>query len=304
MKNLKNYLIRLFIVITVVMALLNSVIQSVFETITVNITKNSVMVLALFLCFAASLLVLAVGTVIFVRTTSKKVEEENIRYNKERNMLFANISHDLKTPITTIMGFSKALFDDVASESEKKELLNSIYEKSKRVNELLDLMFQYTKLNGFDFEMKLQETDVGRIIKETIALYYNEFEQRNIEINIEIPEKSIKRNLDRVEFGRAISNLLINAYRHNKIGSKVAIRLEEDDCIKVIVADNGEIIRVDMQEGIFNPFVCEDQSRNSKGGSGLGLAITKEIVKKHGGKIYIDSNIDGYTKGFVIELYE
>jgi signal transduction histidine kinase len=300
MKNLKKYLIHLFIVITVVMALLNSVIKSVFETITVNITSESVMALSLFFYFAASLLVLAIGTVTFIRKTSKKVEEENIRYNKERNMLFANISHDLKTPITTIMGFSKALYDDVPNEVDKKELLNSIHEKSKKVNELLDLMFQYTKLNGLDFDMKLQETDVGRIIKETIALYYNEFEQKNIEINIEIPEKPIKRNLDRVEFGRAISNLLINAYRHNKIGSKVAIRLEEEEWIKIIVADNGEIIRTDMQEDIFNPFVCEDESRNSKGGSGLGLAITKKIVEKHGGKIYIDSNIDGYTKGFII----
>lgn len=304
MKYIKKYLIRLFIVITVVMSLLNSVIQSVFEIITVSITTKSVMVLALFFYLAASFLVLSVGTVIFVRKTSKKVEEENIRYNQERNMLFANISHDLKTPITTIMGFAKALYDDVVNESEKKELLNSIYEKSKKVNELLDLMFQYTKLNGLDFEMKLQEADVGRIIKETIALYYNEFEQRNIEINIEIPEKPIEINLDRVEFSRAISNLLINAYRHNMIGSKVAIRLEEEDRIKVIVADNGDIIRADMQEEIFNPFVCEDESRNSKGGSGLGLAITKKIIEKHGGKIYIDSNIDGYTKGFVIELYK
>ena len=302
MKTLKKYLIHIFIVITVVMALLNSAIENIFDTAAANITSKSMMALALILYLTAVLIVLAVGCLIFVRKTSKKVEEENIRYNQERNMLFANISHDLKTPITTIMGFSKALYDDVVNEAEKKELLNSIYEKSKKVNELLDLMFQYTKLNGLDFEMKREETDVGRILKEITALYYNEFEQRNMEVNIEIPEKPIKRNLDRVEFSRAISNLIINAYRHNKIGSKVAIRLEEDDLIKVIVADNGESIRAEMQEEIFNPFICEDESRNSKGGSGLGLAITKKIIEKHGGKIYIDSNIDGYTKGFVIEL--
>jgi len=302
MKTLKKYLIHIFIVITVVMALLNSAIENIFDTAAANITSKGMMALALILYLTAVLIVLAVGCLIFVRKTSKKVEEENIRYNQERNMLFANISHDLKTPITTIMGFSKALYDDVVNEAEKKELLNSIYEKSKKVNELLDLMFQYTKLNGLDFEMKREETDVGRILKEITALYYNEFEQRNMEVNIEIPEKPIKRNLDRVEFSRAISNLIINAYRHNKIGSKVAIRLEEDDLIKVIVADNGESIRAEMQEEIFNPFICEDESRNSKGGSGLGLAITKKIIEKHGGKIYIDSNIDGYTKGFVIEL--
>lgn len=302
MKNLKKYLIRLFILVTAAMAILNSVIQSVFETKAENIINRSMMLQALFLYFAASLLVLAIGAVIFIRMTSKKIEEENIRNNKERNMLFANISHDLKTPITTIMGFSKALYDGMVNEAEKRELLNSIYEKSQRVNELLDLMFQYTKLNGLDFEMKLEETDIGRIIKETTALYYNEFEKRNIEINIEIPERPIKGNLDRVEFSRAVSNLIINAYQHNKPGNKVSIWLEENDCIKIMVADNGEKIKEDMKKDIFNPFICGDASRNSKGGSGLGLAITKKIIEKHGGKIYIDSNVDGYTKGFVIEI--
>ncbi|MCB2343078.1 sensor histidine kinase [Clostridium estertheticum] len=302
MKTLKKHLIVIFITLTVAMAFLNSIINSVFNTIAENITNEYMMGLALIIYFIAVILVLVIGAILFVHLISKKIKEENIRYNKEKNILFANIAHDLKTPITTIMGFSKALYDEVVDETEKKELLNSIYGKSKRVNELLDLMFQYAKLDGVDFEMKLQELDVGRLIRETIALYYNEFEGKSIEINIEMPEKPIKLNLDNVEFSRAISNLIINAYRHNKPGSKVAVRLEEDDGIKIIVADNGENIDDEMKEAIFNPFICGDESRNSKEGSGLGLAITKKIVEKHGGKIFIDSNIDGYTKGFVVQL--
>jgi len=302
MKALKKYLTFIFIAITVAMALMNSIIESVFSTVVAKITNEYMMGLTLILYFSAIILVLVIGIILFVRLISKKIKEENIRYNKERSMLFANIAHDLKTPITTIMGFSKALYDEVVDETQKKELLNSIYGKSKRVNELLDLMFQYAKLDGLDFEMRLQELDVGRLIRETIALYYNEFEGKNIEINIEIPEKPIKLNLDNVEFSRAISNLVINAYRHNKPGSKVAIRLEEDDGIKIIVADNGENINDEMKKAIFNPFTCGDESRSSKEGSGLGLAITKKIVEKHGGKIFIDSNVDGYTKAFVIKL--
>lgn len=303
MKTLKKYLVGLFIVITVTMALLNSMIESVFDTVAVNITDERMMKLVLILYFTATIVVLVLGVIIFVRLVSKKIEKENIRYSQERSMLVANITHDLKTPITTIMGFSKALYDDeVTDRTEKKELLNSIYGKSKKVNELLDLMFQYTKLDGLDYEMKLQEQDVGRLIKEVIALHYNEFEEKNIEINIEIPGKSIKRNLDNVEFCRAISNLLINAYRHNKSGNKVVIRLEEDVGIRITVADNGQNISDEMKEVIFNPFICGDESRNSKGGSGLGLAITKKIVENHGGRIFIDSDIDGYTKGFVVQF--
>jgi signal transduction histidine kinase len=176
------------------------------------------------------------------------------------------------------------------------------YGKSKKVNELLDLMFQYAKLDSLDFEMKLQEVDLGRLIRDAVALHYNEFEIKNIELNIEIPQKPIKKELDNLEFSRAISNLIVNAYKHNKNGSKVNIRLEDNDGIKIIVADNGENIADEIKETIFNPFICGDESRNSKAGSGLGLAITKKIIDKHGGKIFIDSNIEGYTKAFVIEL--
>ena len=303
MKTLKKYLTYIFIAITVAIASLNSIIESVFNTVAANITNEHKMRLALILYFTAVILVLVIGVILFVHLISKKIKEENIRYNQERSMLFANIAHDLKTPITTIMGFSKALYDEVVDETQKKELLNSIYGKSKRVNELIDLMFQYAKLDALDFEMRLKELDVGILIKETIALYYNEFERKNIEINIEIPEKPIKINLDNLEFSRAISNLIINAYRHNKPGSKVEIRLEEDDdSIKVIVADNGEKIEGEMKKTIFNPFICGDESRNSKEGSGLGLAITKKIVEKHGWEIFIESNIEGYTKAFVIKL--
>lgn len=302
MEKLKKYLIGIFIGITVPMAILNSIIDSIFDSIATNITNEFMMIVALILYLCAGILVLGCGVALFVYLTSKKIKEENIRYNQERSMLFANIAHDLKTPMTTIMGFSKALHDDVVKENEKKELLDSIYGKSKRVNELLDLMFQYAKLDGTNFEMKLEEIDLGRLIRETTALHYNEFERKNIEINIEIPEKPIKKNLDSLEFSRAISNLIINGYRHNKTGSKVDIILEEDNGIKIIVADNGEKINDEVKKTIFNPFICGDESRNSKEGSGLGLAITKKIVEKHGGKIYIDSNIEGYTKAFVIKL--
>ena len=178
MKTLKKYLIGIFIAITVSMTFLNSIIESVFNSVAAKITNEHIMGLALMLYFIAVSLVLVIGVILFVHLISKKIKEENIRYNQERNMLFANIAHDLKTPITTIMGFSKALYDEVVDETQKKELLNSIYGKSKRVNELLDLMFQYSKLDGLEFEMKLQELDVGRLIRETIALYYNEFEER------------------------------------------------------------------------------------------------------------------------------
>ena len=112
----------------------------------------------------------------------------------------------------------------------------------------------------------------------------------------------------RIEFDnkrleRAIGNLIINSVKYNKKGTKFLVSLKkEEDKVKIIVSDDGIGLSEEIKKHIFNPFVREEKSRNSKkGGSGLGLTISKEIVEKHGGTIYLS---DGPLKGcnFVIEL--
>ncbi len=88
------------------------------------------------------------------------------------------------------------------------------------------------------------------------------------------------------EFSRALSNLIINAYRHNPENAKVMIQLENNIGVKITIADNGYAINDDT---IFDPFVCDDESRSTMGGSGLGLAIAKKIIEQHGGRLYVDS---------------
>lgn len=220
MKELKNYIIILFIAITLSIALLNSLANDVYDVVAVKITDPSLFTVALSFYLIISVGIYALFIVLFVTLISQRIEKENTRYNQQRSMLFANITHDLKTPLTSIMGFSKALHDGEAkSEKQQRELCGTIYNKSVKVNELLDLMFQYTKLDTLDYKMKLEEQDLGRLLRETIALYYDEFEKRDIEIIIEIPTK-----------------------------------------------------------------------------------LTLKKVEKHAGTIYLDSHIDGYTKGFVIQL--
>lgn len=303
MKKLRKYLITLFIAITIPMALIMSVMDSIFEILTSGVKQAETMYIALILYFAATVGIYVIGVCLFTRFVSKRIKEENARYYQEKSMLFANIAHDLKTPLTTITGFSKALFDGTVSDAqEQRELLDSIYSKSKRANELLDVMFQYTKLSGNDYKLNMEKQDIGCILREVTAAHYNDFESRGMNVDFNIPDSPVYCEVDKLEISRALSNLIINAYKHNENGSSIMISLVEDEKINIIVADNGRQISEKQKEVIFEPFICGDESRNSKGGSGLGLAIAKMIVEKHGGKLYTDSNIENYTKGFLIKL--
>ena len=113
------------------------------------------------------------------------------------------------------------------------------------------------------------------------------------------PERT--ETADKKELTRAITNLVVNVYKHNPKGIKAKVAVEKkEDKVVIKILDTGAEIPQDMD--IFEPFVTENTSRMSGRGTGLGLAITKRIIERNGGKIYISSSEEGYTKAFIIEL--
>lgn len=224
-------------------------------------------------------------------------------YEAERSLLFSNIVHDLKTPITTIIGYSNALVEGIViSEEKQKEYLSSIHAKSQQMNELLEMLFSYAKLESEQYILKYEKIDIVELIRSNAAVSYSDFEYNEIEFEIDLPEEAVIMSIDRFEMTRAISNLLSNAIRHNPKGSKVLIKVVHMDRLKIIIADNGSEIPENIVKRLFEPFILGDESRSSKGGSGLGLAITKKIIEKHNGDIYLDTKYQGYTKAFMISL--
>lgn len=120
---------------------------------------------------------------------------------------------------------------------------------------------------------------------------------------IELPEKPVNADADTAELTRLINNIISNVLRHNDSGIKMLVRLEVlESAVRIIIADSGQEIPPEQRKSIFMPFQCSDTSRQTKEGSGLGLAISKRIAELHGGRLYIDDNIHGYTKDFVTEL--
>ncbi len=229
---------------------------------------------------------------------SRKLQEN---MEVQRNMLFANIAHDLKTPITTIQGFSKAIADGVVESEEKKDAyIRSIYSKSLLMNDLIDRMFEYVKLNSEQNILHFEETDLAELLRNCIAGIYSEFEDKDIELDIQIPDAAVKKNIDRLEIQRVFENLLNNILSHNYERIKVLVKMDNDG--KVIVADSGTNIPQNIQAQLFTPFVNGDASRKSGHGSGLGLAISQKIMERHGRKINFTDSYPGYTKAFTIEF--
>ncbi len=227
-------------------------------------------------------------------------KEHQLDYERKRNLLLSDIAHDIKTPITTICGYSKALAEGVVQEEKRQTYLDTIYSKSMRMDELVTLLFEYVKLGSEGYVLDRQPCNLAELLRECVALVYAEFEEGRMDVVLEIPEENVPYEIDRLQMSRAISNLLTNAARYGKAGGRVLVRLQDE---VITVADDGEPIDPAFAEHIFEPFARGDKARSTKGGTGLGLGIAAQIVKMHGGRLELDSHCEeGYTKAFRIYL--
>lgn len=232
-------------------------------------------------------------------------------YEQRRNMMLSDIAHDLRTPMTTVSGYSKAIADGMVPEAKMKEYLEAIQTKSKRVNDLITLLFDYVKLDTDGFKLMKQDTDIAELTREAGAFVYQDVEDAGMGFDVDIPEEVITVPMDRLQMSRVITNLLTNAIKHNKKGTDIGLYLyREDDYVRVLVADTGDKIDKENAEHIFEPFVMGDESRSSKGGTGLGLSIAKKVVEMHGFNIKLvqGSHLEkyqipgGYEKAFIIGI--
>lgn len=266
-------------------------------------------ILLFLLLLAVTLLPYLISAYWYYRSVSGKMKEllaeEKERkeaYDRQRNLLLFDIAHDIKTPLTTVCGYARALVDDMVPEEEKKkEYLRAIYAKSLRMDDLITLLFEYVKMDSDGFSLHKEKADLGELLRENAALLYADFEENDIELEIEIPERAFPYEMDKVQMGRAITNILTNAVRYNEKGTKVCVSLNE--AYRLRIADNGTPIEDELAEHIFEPFSRGDKTRSTSGGSGLGLSISAKIVQMHGGELCLERQCpDGMAKAFVISL--
>ncbi|SCW30814.1 Signal transduction histidine kinase [Ruminococcaceae bacterium YRB3002] len=262
------------------------------------------------------ILPLAAGSVIFARQITAKIkllEEEHDMERREnerrRYLMISDIAHDLKTPMTTVSGYAKALSDGIVKDDKKQEYLNAITDKTARMNDIVQMLFDYVRLDSEGFELVQKDVDVCELLRECVATLYQDIEDKGDDIDVDIPDERIIIKADKMQFGRVVSNLISNAVRHNDGGTSIGVKLVRDtDEIRIFIADNGKEISEELCEHLFEPFVMGDKSRASSGGSGLGLSIAKKITDLHGFRLKLVQRPeiaryrldDKYGKVFVI----
>ena len=239
-------------------------------------------------------------------------EEQQRNFDRQRNLMLSDIAHDLRTPMTTVSGYAKALADGMVQEPEKqKEYLDAIQSKTVRMNELINLLFEYVKLDSDGFTLDLKPVDLCELLRENVAVLYSDMESAGMTLDVKIPDEPMMVNADTLQLSRVVTNLLTNAIRHNPYGTRIMITTyHEFDNIYVFVADSGVVIPDGEADHLFEPFACGDRSRGSSGGSGLGLSIAKKGVEMHGWKLSLLQQpgiqhyevVAGYAKAFLIQI--
>ena len=238
-----------------------------------------------------------------VRAIEARRDAQKQEFDRKRNLMLSDIAHDLRTPITTIYGYSKAIMDGMVTEGKQQEYLMAIYNKSARMSDLTNLLFEYVKLDSEGFSLEKEELDLSELLRENAALLFSDIEEAGMELSVDIPEKEERIVADRMQLSRCVTNLLVNAMHHNPPGTKIELALRKQAGIwLVIVADTGEEIPEKIKDHLFDPFSKGDNSRKSGKGSGLGLSIVDKVVQMHGWQLKLEQPYGKYQKAFVITI--
>lgn len=233
----------------------------------------------------------------------EKTEREKQQLEESKKNMLVAISHDLKTPITSIQGYTQALHDEVVVDPvQQKRYIGFIFKKTERVATLIENLFELLKLDAPDYHLQLKKQEIGEFLREVVVDHYAELESSGFELDLQIPEDNVYALFDQEHMARVMSNLLANAVKYNPAGTRLRVELiEENTHVTIQVADTGVGISKQLWDTIFDPFVRGDESRSSIGGTGLGLSIVKQIIAKHGGTITLTST-DVEATIFTIQL--
>lgn len=231
---------------------------------------------------------------------TRALEQKHI---EQRRMLLANLSHDLRTPITSIKGYVQGIQDGIADTPEKLDrYLSTIYAKAVVIEEMVNNLSMLTNLETGDLKFEFELGDVNELLRQLADEYRLDIGNNNIRFNLNLADKPAVIKVDNQKMRRVFTNLIENAIKYRKDeNSCISISsVFENKGILICVEDNGIGIKAGDMDRIFDGFFRSDPARNLNiKGSGLGLGIAKQIVEKHGGKIWAKSEIDKGTAMFV-----
>lgn len=216
-----------------------------------------------------------------------------VRVETLRRDFFANVSHELKTPVALMQGYTEALLDGLArNEEEERELVQIIHEETLRMGRLVQDLLDFSRLEAGRLKLYRRPTSLEELVARLKRRFDPVFREREIRFRYEIEAKG-SFCLDPDRFEQILTNLVDNALRYTPYGGEIAVRArEEEEVLWFDVSDTGVGIEPEDLPYVFERFYKGDKSRRrGEGGSGLGLAIVKRLVEAHGGRIWVESTL-------------
>nr|WP_330400846.1 HAMP domain-containing sensor histidine kinase [Lacrimispora amygdalina] len=214
--------------------------------------------------------------------------------DEANRQLMTSLSHDVRTPLTTLIGYLDAIHRGVASPEDYENYIETARLKAHDLKNYIDVLFDWFKLNSSEFTLYPQQIELAELTRNILKNWVPIFEEKRIHFEIEIPEKPFLTNVDPDCYERIINNLVQNVISHSQ-ASIITIQMEKEETnIVVRIKDNGiGINEADLQHIFERLYKC-DKGRSDKG-SGLGLSIVRQLVEKMNGMIEAESEPNHYT---------
>lgn len=226
---------------------------------------------------------------VMAKEINQRIEEER-KLEKAKQELITNVSHDLRTPLTSIIGYLGLAMDDNISKEKKNDYIQIAYNKSESLKVLISELFEYTKLQSPENKPILTLVNLGDLLDQLVEEMIPMAEDRGLEIKKSFAEKSVFVSVEPQQIVRVFENLISNAIKYTYGSQPIEVSLEEvdDEGFTTIMVKNAiEDISEEDTAKMFERFYRLEKSRSSEtGGSGLGLAITESIVHSHEGEIF------------------
>ena len=212
-----------------------------------------------------------------------------VRQTEETNrQLMTSLSHDVRTPLTTLIGYLDAAHKGLVTGKDRDDYIESARRKAHDLKEYIDVLFDWFKLNSNEFALEIQSVEAAELTRNILIDWIPIFEDKQVDYDIDIPEQPVRVKLDMDSYMRIINNLIQNVIAHSH-ADKIKIALsKQGNHMELLLADNGVGIEKEDLKHIFERLYKCDKGRSEKG-SGLGLSIVHQLVEKMGGNITVES---------------
>ncbi|AUN18265.1 two-component sensor histidine kinase [Clostridium botulinum] len=221
----------------------------------------------------------------------QSISIDNKNYKEHHQKMISNISHDIRTPLTALMGYVDLLSDNSITKEKKEEYISIIRERGTTLKDLMEEFFQMAKLECNDVEITIEKFNISEVVRKNIITFMNEINERNITPEINIGDEEVFALGDKNYTSRIITNLISNSLKYGYEGNVIGIDLKEDNKSVILsIWDKGKGIDKNELPYIFDRLYTGEKSRNrSFQGSGLGLSIVKNMTQHMNGSITAQS---------------